>query len=383
MKKTLYNFIATCILAIGFAFIVQAKDTTKIYTNDIENRQEFSKIVYKEFNISAYGTVKLANKYGKVDAHTWDGSQVKIKVSIIANSNNQAEAEKIFNKISINFYNDANYVKAETEIATSKGWNPWSWDGNSDFKINYDVYYPRGCFLDLSNRYGDSFVGFTNGAVKADIKYGNIRTEDINNSMELNLQYGNGSLGNIQKDLVSNVDYGKLILKNADNIKFDGDYSEFETDFANTISMNSDYSTLRVSKANNLTVNADYGHLKLKEIGNLNIKGDYTDVVVNYLSNYATIDMEYGGINIDKIGKNFSELKVDAEYTDVKVGTEDGCAYRFDAQSAYGDIKYPSGMSVTYEKENGTSGKVEGFFGSKSAKGIVKVNLSYGGIKIR
>jgi hypothetical protein len=303
----------------------------------------------------------------------------------LVNAGGQSEAEKTFNRIQINFYNDPNFVKAETQIKEQGSWTSWSWgnNNNNDFEINYEVYYPRGNFLDLSNRYGDSFIGFTNGAVKSDIKYGNLRTEDINNNLELHIQYGDAFVGNVQKETNADVDYGKIIMKNTDKAVFNGDYSEFEVENANKIDINSDYSTLRATKIGTLTTNMDYGHLKAKEIGNLNFKGDYSDVTINYLANFANIAVDYGGINIDRIGKNFSEFLVDADYTDVKVGTEDGANYRLDAKSDYGDIRYPSGFNITYEKDGDNSDRIEGFMGSKSAKGLMRVNLSYGGIKIK
>ena len=386
MKKILYNLLATCFLAVGFAFIVQAKEVgkEKIYFGG--PRQEFSKIVYKEFNISQYGTTQLSNKYGKIDVHTWDGEQVKIKVSIIANAGSQADAEKIFNRIRIDFYNDANFVKAVTNISEqNSGWSNWGWNSNrnADYTINYEVYYPRGNFLDLSNRYGDSYIGTTNGAVKANIKYGNIRTEDINNNMDLNLEYGDAFVANVKKDMTADIDYGKLIMKSAEKVKFDGDYSEFEVENVNDLSINSDYGTLRGNKIGNLSSKMEYGHMKLKEVGNLTFEGDYTDVSVNYLGNFANIEMNYGGLNIDKVGKNFSECRIDANYTDVKIGTEDGCAYRIDAESDYGSINYPAGMSITSEKNSSNSERVAGFMGSKTAKGFMKVSVNYGGIRIR
>ena len=385
MKK-LYHILITCFLAIGFVSFAKA--------NEMENekisfgggtRQEFSKVVYKEFNISEYGTTQLANKYGKIDVHTWDGSQVKIKVSIIANCGSQAEAEKIFNRIRIDFYNDANFVKAATVISDeNSSWN-WGWNNNknSDYAINYEVYYPRGNFLDLSNRYGDSYIGTSNGAVKANVKYGNVRIEDINNNLEVSLQYGDAFVANVKKDMTADVDYGKLIMKSAEKVKFDGDYSEFEVENVNDLSINSDYGTLRGNKIGNLSSKMEYGHMKLKEVGNLTFEGDYTDVSVNYLGNFANIEMNYGGLNVDKIGKNFSECRVDANYTDVKIGTEDGCAYRIDAESDYGSINYPAGMSITSEKNSSNSERVAGFMGSKTAKGFMKVSVNYGGIRIR
>jgi hypothetical protein len=349
-------------------------------------KQEFSKVIYKEFNIEPYGTTQLINKYGKIDAKTWDGNQVKIKVTILANSNSQKEAEEIFNRIKIDFYNDAKFIKAETHIGESRSnWSNWSWNGSkcSDYSINYEVYFPRGNYLDLSNKYGDSYIGSTNGAVKANIKYGNVRIDEVNNSAEVNVAYGNATMATVKKDLIANVDYGKLIVNSADNAKIDGDYSEFDLEYANNVTAKADYATFRFGKINNLTTSGDYGHIKVKNTTNFSFKGDYTDVNIVQLRAFADVNMEYGSLKIENVDKDFSEIRVDADYTDVIIAPESGCDYRLKATSNYAGIKYPSGFNVNYEKEGGNNEKVEGFMGSKSAKGFIKVNVSYGGLKIR
>ena len=349
-------------------------------------KQEFSKIIYKEFNIDAYGTTQLINKYGKIDAKTWDGNQVKIKVTILANSNSQKDAEDIFNRIKIDFYNDAKFVKAETHISESKSsWTNWGWNSgkNNDYSISYEVYFPRGNFLDLTNKYGDSYVGFTNGAVKANVKYGNIRMEDVNNNAELNIAYGNANLKDIKKELKLNIDYGKFNAQNIEKADINGDYAEFELENVSELKVHSDYATFRLGKIGNLSGEGDYGHFKIKSVSNITYNGDYTDVSVGSLENFADINMDYGSLKIDNVNKNFSEIRVDADYTDVMIAPESGCDYRLNAASSYAGIKYPSGFNVNYEKEGNTNEKVEGFMGSKNARGLIKVNVSYGGLKIR
>lgn len=376
MKKILFNNIALLTL-----LIVSISSHTAF-----AKKQEFLKCIYKEFNIDPYGTTQLINKYGKIDAKTWDGNQVKIKVSIIVNSNTQNEAEDVFRRINIAFYNDAKFVKAETQISESKSnWVSWSWGNNKniDYSINYEVYYPRGNFLDLSNKYGDSYIGYTNGAVKATIKYGNVKIDEVNNSAELNIAYGNSNVGTIKNNLTANVDYGKLNLRSAEKLDLNGDYSEFEIENVGEMRANSDYANFRLGKIGSLTSSADYGHFKIKNIKNISFNGDYTDVSINNIENYADIDMDYGGLKIDNVTKGFSELRISANYTEVVLAPEIGADYRLEASSTYGGIKVPASLNVNYQTESSTSERVDGFLGSKSAKGFIKVNVQYGDIKIR
>jgi hypothetical protein len=373
MKKIVFNlsiFLFVCLLA-----------------QNALAKQEFSKIIYKEFNIDPYGTTQLSNKYGKIDAKTWEGNQVKIKVTIIVNAYKQAEAEDVFNRIKIDFYNDNKFVKAETHIGESKSnWVNFGgmWGNKSnDYSVNYEVYYPRGNFLDLSNKYGDSYVGTTNGAVKANVKYGNIRLEEVNNNVELYVAYGNANVGTIKQNLKSNIDYGKLNLRSADKVELNGDYSEFDFENIGDLRSSTDYATFRIGKVGNFTGDADYGHFKIRSAGNVSFNGDYTDLSIISLDNFGDFNLEYGALKIDNVSKSFSEVKVDADYTDVVIAPENGCDYRLKAESSYAGIKYPSSFNVNYEKDGSVNERVEGFMGSKNAKGIIKVNVSYGGLKIK
>lgn len=180
-----------------------------------------------------------------------------------------------------------------------------------------------------------------------------------------------------------NIDYGKIIVRNAAKMDINGDYSEFDVESGGDIKADGDYTTFRLGKVNSMNAHTDYGNVKVRDVENITFNGDYSDLIISTLGNFADVKMEYGALKIDNVGKGFSEVKIDGNYTDVTVAPELGCDYRVDASTYYSGIKFPAGFSVNSERKGDTKGTLDGYMGSKNAKGIFKVNVSYGGFKIR
>ncbi len=384
MTIKLKKIIALFFLFSCFALLAEAK------------KEDFTKVEYKEFDISAFGTTNLINKYGKMDVHTWDGGQVKIKVTIVVKANSQSGANDVFNRVKINWYNDANFAKAETQLDDSKGnggtgswfdWRSWvnMWDSrrsSSDFSINYDVYMPKGNFLDVSNRYGDTFIGETNGAVKATIKYGNLKTENVNNNMDLYLGYGNATVGNTG-NLNGEISYGKLAMRDGKNITLDTKYSIIEIEKANEMRLASKYDTYDIGTVTDFKNNGKYDKFKIREVQNLTLNSAYVNMDIHRLGGFADLDCSYGGLNIQSISKDFTEVRFSGNYFDVRLDVDAGTEYRLDATTNYADIKYPSNFTSTHDNSSGKSQQVEGYLGNKNAKGLIKANLNYGNLKIQ
>jgi hypothetical protein len=366
---------------IFFVSIVLVFNTANASTITDPTVQEFSKVIYKEFDISTYGTTNLINKYGRMDVKTWDGNVVKIKVTILADAKSQSQADDVFNRVNINFYNDANFVKAETVLSETKGsWKMWNNGNNNDFSINYEVYYPRANFLDLSNRYGDTNIGYTKGAVKASIKYGNLNLESIDNNLECYLDYGDGKVGKVA-NFKGEVGYGNLRLQQCKEMNINMKYSNLDIDVAEKMNVNSRYSNVELGTVGTINYDGMYDNYKVKNVRDITAKTKYTNISIRALSNYADIDCDYGEIEVDEIGKSFSEIRIDASYTDIKLNAGN-TSFQLDASTSYAGIDVPSGFNATRHVDKDNSETMEGSMGS-DAKGRIKVRNSYSDIVIR
>ncbi len=348
-------------------------------TNEPFWKTEFTKNITKEFSISANGDVTISNKYGKVDLKTWSQNKVKIDVTITVDARNQSDADDIFERIQIDFDNGADFVNAATTINSSKK-SYWG-DGKGEFKIDYVVHMPKTCNLNLSNKYGHSKIAEIDGKAVIDVKYGDLVMDGVNNDCKVTLGYGNGT---IVKAGYADIDvkYGKININQADNVDVISKYSKVYIDKASDVKSSSKYDSYRLGSLQELRNEGKYDNFQIDNINLINATSKYSDFDVETLKKEGAFALEYGNLVIGTLLKSFTSLRLDGKYTDFKITTEEGSNYSLDVVANYADVKYPSGIEVTYEKEKGVSHEVQAYKGSKSASPI-KVRVDYGGVKIR
>jgi len=348
-------------------------------------KKEFSKSIQQEFDISATGEVGLHNKYGKIDVKTWGQNKVKIEVTVTVNAKNEEIAESVFERIDIDFTSGSDYVKAVTTIESQKksGWGSW-WgnSSNSDYQIDYEVFMPASCELDLSNKYGDSFVADLESNANVEVKYGSIRMEGVKDDLSLQLGYGNGT---VIKSGNTNViiKYGRIRLGEADDIEMESKYSKVNIEQANDVKSVSKYDVYSVGTVKDFRNQGKYDNVEITSAESVTAFSKYTDFYIENLKHSADFELSYGGATIESVDKDFSEIQIDGSYADFKVNIDSGSSYKLDAIASYAGINYPSDLDVHIEKEKGTSHEVEAYKGGENAKGRIKARLSYGGLRIR
>lgn len=376
MMKLVYKINLAVLLIAGIASSVRA---------DGLDRREFSKTIKKEFDITATGTTAIYNKYGTVEIKTWDRNRVKVDVKIIVNASNEGEAQRVFDRININFYNKSNYVKAETEIESVKKtwWESWSGsDTKSDYTVNYEVYLPASNNLELGNRYGDTYIANLSGKVNVSVKYGNIKMQNIGNTASITLAYGNGSVLSA-KNMTGDISYAKFICGEADNVEITSKSSRLRFDKVNNIISITKNDTYEIEEVNEFKNEGKYDNFTIGTAQDIIIISKYTQLKVNNIGNLLDLNMGYGGASVGNVSKNFSSINLVGSHTDYKLVVDPGTNYRLDAAANFGGIYYPSAMQVSYEKERGTEHEVKGHLGGQSARGTITARLEHGGLTVK
>jgi len=368
--KLLYNLgLSLVLLAVATSGLQAAK------------RQEFTKTIKKEFDITADGTTHISNKYGRVDVKTWDRSRVKIEVTIVVRSNSESNAQKVFDRINIEFNNSSNYVKAETSIEPrKKDW--WDWGNDkSDYAINYTVLVPETNQLEVFNKYGDVYIAEMQGRTNIGVKYGNFKLDGLNEASSIDLAYGKGTVIKAQDANVL-VRYARLAIEEAQNLEVKSKYSKLAFNSANEIRAMSKYDTYDIDRVKDFKNSGKYDNIEIKQAENVTVNSKYSDIMINNVNASLDFDLEYGGAQIGKIAKNFSVVNIVGRYTDFKLQLEAGTNCRFDASADYAGIRYPSALNVTYEKDKGTFHEVQGYIGSENGQQLIKARIVYGGLKV-
>ena len=360
----------------------QPKPQQQTQPQTAQKAQEFTKTIKKEFPINATGAVNLVNKYGKVDVKTWDKNRAKIDVTIVVKAGSESDAQRVFDRIRIDFTNDDNFVKAETVIESTKSsW--WSWgNDHSEFQINYEVFMPQTCALDLSNKYGDAFVAPLSSKAAVDVKYGNFRLEGVGGDLNVKLGYGNGTVVKA-RDVVADVSYSKIIFNDMRDATMETSYSKITVDNGADLKVESRYDQFSIAKISRFNCQSRYGNMEIGDVENIVAVSRYTDYKIGRLGDNGDFDLQYGGLRVDHLAKGFSSVNMLGKYSDFKIEVEDGASYIFDAATNYAGITYPEGLNVTFEKDKGTSHEVKGHKGTQNARSVIKASLNYGGLKVK
>ncbi len=292
-------------------------------------------------------------------------------------------AKTILNRISINFANDNDNVSAKTVIQSSEGSSIWGWfsgsNSNNNYQIDYDVYMPKTNSLALSNKYGDSFVERMDGKANVNIRYGNIRMDNVCNSLNANIAYGDGTFVKTENvDAV--VSYGKARFIYAQNIDVNSGYSEIVIEQAADVRSNSKYDEYDLGLINSLIHNGSYGDVHISYTNSIVANADYTDFKVDKLGKSGVFETDYGDIVIEKISKDFTKFVLDGDYGDCRLKVEEGAQYELDAQGSYFNATYPRSLRVSSKSDDNSSSTINGNMGN--GKSSIKVRLDYGSLKV-
>lgn len=301
--------------------------------NDDNYRFEQERTVEKSFTVGALSSLEMDGKYSDFIITAWDEPQIDFKIKITVKSDNQKKLDSKFNSIGIYLAQEGNNIKAET-VFGEYGYK--SFDGS--IIIKYYVKVPRDVSMDLETKYGDITIDEVREKLKADVKYGdfkadNIMISDIENS-SIEVKYGNVNIDNVEK-IGLDLQYGDAKINTCDHIEASLKYSKIFITDLNIGELENKYSTTRIETANKVTfVNTAYSDLKVRN-ANDSLEADikYTDLTVT-VSSLKPI------------------VTINGAYSDVVLYLNPDAAFNYNLQSSYGDISF------------------KGFFEAKSITGM-------------
>lgn len=344
--------------------------------------REFSKTINKQFKIAADGVVDLSNRHGKIDVKTWDQNNVRISVKIVVDANSEEDAQEVFDRITINFFNSAETVGAATEIADKKSsW--WGWgDSNDEFSINYEVFMPASGNLNVMAKYCDVYANAINGAGDITIKYGNFKLDGLGEDSEINLAYGNGTI-NRARDLKIDLAYSKLDVQEASDINIDVRYGNLNVGKAGDIISDSRYSNFKLGEIREFRNNGKYDNVEIVFAEEVVCETHYTSIRVDRLTRRMNLDMAYGSAKAGQVDASFDEINLNGRYTDFKIYMDANVNCSLDLAGTYADVQLPSSrVKTTYDAQDGKSREIRGTMGS-GGNSSIKARMNYGGIVVR
>jgi hypothetical protein len=331
-----------------FDFNFNASDDKKLQEQIQKGEvKEKVKNYSKSYSVDGNDKLVINNTYGKVTVNTWAKNEVKVDVQIKAYANEEDDAQKMLDNISITDSKENSVISFKTNIERTNNnnngnnfWGTWFSNGKSNTRkseINYTIYMPAKSQLQISNRYGATILPDLQGKLIIENSYGSLTGKNLSNpANDIKVRYGSANIENLGSSNLS-VAYGSLNLGEADKLNADVSYSS--------------------AKIGKLTTSA-----------NINVR-------------YS------GGLQIADLDKNLRNLSVNSSYSTVKLGLPENENADIDVTVRYGSFNYGSrtvnlvNQAQDDNRHYSTTKVYKGKLGKGNADKVITIKSNYGSVK--
>ncbi|MDT0644397.1 hypothetical protein RM553_16280 [Zunongwangia sp. F363] len=360
MKTTLYKLLILAIIAPGLAFC----------HNDFTGKHTEKKKISKEFKVSATSNLMIDNSYGNIDISTWDENRVVIEVFIETNGNDAEAVRKKLEEINVEFNQSSSGVSAKTHFSkeNQSWWNQlFGGSNNVNMQVNYVVKAPARNNVNISNDYGGIYLDRLLGNSRISCDYGKIDIGELRgNSNDISFDYTRNS----------HIGYVK-------NAEINADYSDYVIEEAGKLNINADYTSSKILKVEDATFNCDYGSISVEKVKKLYGNGDYLTTKIGRVFTSVILDLDYGSASVEKLVKGTREVKIESDYTGIKIGYDEAQPFSFDITTSYGDVNGVDSFEVNKRHDSGTKKTYQGYHLSEGSGNQVSISTSYGSVSFR
>jgi len=344
---------------------------------DLQDDPMKSKTFSKSFPLGKGEKVNLSNTFGTVTIKTWDKNEAKLDADIKAYANDEDEAQKLIDNVSIEANKSGDDVTFKTNMSDRNGnWGNGSRNGKKwrrEVKVNVTLYLPSTAALNVSHQYG------------------NVTMENFAGPTSLKVQYGNLTAGNLSnKNNYINVQYGKTTLQNVNEANIKHQYgSGLTIANINDLELDAQYAGVRIGAVkNNAQVKLQYGSgISIESAGSLSATLQYAGLNLGKLGGTFTGKVQYGKINVNEIESGCKIFNADAQYSPVSVGFSSNYNANFNVSTDYGSFRY--GDNITSKKLGddddrrwNSSKKYEGKVG-RGGTNTININSTYNSITFK
>jgi hypothetical protein len=336
-----------------------------------QERDDFSKVIKKEFTVNQSTKLEVYNKYGNIDIINSDEPLIKIKVNVMISGHDVRKSQDLLDMIDIKISQEGDMVKAVTEISDDFGkyFRGFDSDGHG-LQINYSITMPKTLPVYLSNKYGNVFIDELLATSTIDIKYGKLTANKILHDSKqpltkIYLAYSNGSIQET-KWIEADIKYSKLNIAQSKALAILSKYSKVYITDGSSVVSESKYDTYEIERLVNFVTTAAYGHFNISK-----------------LSGKLQVDTKYSDVIVDNISPEFESIKITNSYGSYRLGIDPSASYRINGYSKYCSIDYPENNARVSRFNENNEMKITGIIGGNpNPKAEVSVNSHYGNIRL-
>ena len=330
----------------------------------------------KSFKIRSGTVVQITNKYGNVNVIPWEKDSVRIEVSMAAQSKQAAKVVKVLSSIDCEMISSANSISART-VFYDNGTTFWkdvvSYAGqvintNNNLQINYTVYMPATNDIKIDNKFGNVYMDNHSGNADLTVSNGDLQARNFSGKLKLKLEFGSASIQDMD-DAQLNINYSDLTLRKV-----------------KALNLNSRSSTIDMEDAATIDLISTRDKLNVKRCGSLSGETSFSRIAINELESSCTVTAKYGALKLNNVKRNFREIQVKSEYTDLYFGFNAEDSYSLDlTYDAKTNLNISSPINSQLKKEtlDAKAGTIQatGTIGKTGTSGV-SVNTKSGSLSV-
>lgn len=325
MTRRISSFNKVCLLVLLLAAPALANASV----------QETRKI-NKSFAVKAEAAVDITNKYGEIKVETWSKDSVRFEVSVVAMANNKDRARKLMDEVSFDFSNTDYYVTARTLItgqrtALIEEFSELAeliYSGENKVTIDYRVFVPATCRLELENKYGNVYCNDIATDFRLNVQHGSFYGGKLTGTSDITVKFGDGRVHEI-KD-------GRMVLE----------YADFQLNTADRLNLESKSSTINIRDINELRASSRRDKFRIDKVAVMNGGSSFTDYFVDELGRSINLTTRYGSLNIQRIPGTVGSFSITSSYTDLDLNLDYSAGYNMDVSTKNVNFRYPDGANV-------------------------------------
>jgi len=264
----------------------------------------------KSFKLKNGVSVQITNKYGNINVLPWEKDSVRIEVSMSAQSKQAAKVVKILSSIDCEMISTANLISARTvfyDNSTTFWKDVVSYanqviNTSSNLQINYTVYIPSTTGIKIENKFGNVYMDSHLANVDITLSNGDLQSRDFAGKLKLKLDFGSASL--------QDVNNAELIIN----------YSDLTLQKAKNLNVSSRSSTIEIEEATALDLTSSRDKLVIKSCATISGNASFSRIRINEFESSCTLSTKYGELKLNSIARNFRNIYVKSEYTDIYLG---------------------------------------------------------------
>ncbi len=324
----------------------------------VANAVQQEKVIKKSYKVKPSTHIEINNKFGKVHVNTWNKNEVMVNIVIDVDGK---EPERILEKINIEFDDEIgdDYLGIKTVLEDIKG--------KSSFSINYTIDMPKGNSLELTNKFGDTYIADLSGDLELDLGYGLLKAGNLTGNAEIKMEFGSGmsqigSLPNAELD----IKYSKLTIDDSKNLEVESQFSEV---------IGGNFSDVQISMK--------YGKFRADNIKHLNGEVQFSGIELHRLSGDVYLDLKHTQLDIRAIDDSMNEIRVDGQFSKMNITLPADLSISLNLDFQFADLKY-RGEDITFKKiiKENTTKEYEGFLGKENSGRNLTVDSKYGDLSL-